>query len=43
MLELEYNIIFGFLTSIIITYFVIPRLIIFAHRYRLSDHQLGEE
>lgn len=37
MIYTEYNIIFSFLTSIIITYLAIPKVIFFAERYRLSD------
>ena len=37
MIEINYNIIFGFFTSLILTYLLIPRLIVFADRYRLSD------
>ena len=37
MLDLGYNFFFAFLTSCIITYLIIPKVILFAERYRLSD------
>ena len=37
MFNTEYNILFAFATSLIIAYLVIPKLIIFADKYRLSD------
>ena len=37
MIEINYNIIFGFFTSLILTHLLIPKLIVFADRYRLSD------
>lgn len=35
--DIEYSFIFAFITSLIITYLAIPKVIIFADRYRLSD------
>ena len=37
MFNTDYNIVFTFLTSLIITYFVIPKVIFIAEKFRLSD------
>ena len=37
MFNTEYDILFAFLTSLIITYVAIPKVIFFADRYRLAD------
>ena len=37
MFTSEYNILFAFLTSLIITYVVIPKVIFFADKFRLTD------
>ncbi|MEC9209674.1 MAG: MraY family glycosyltransferase [Bacteroidota bacterium] len=37
MLNTEYNFLFAFLTSLIITYVSIPKIIFFAHKFRLAD------
>ena len=37
MFDTEYSFIFAFITSLIITYLAIPKVIIFADKYRLSD------
>ena len=37
MLSTDYNILFAFLTSLIITYFAIPKVILLSKRFRLSD------
>tara|TARA_B100001250_G_scaffold75328_1_gene61623 strand:+ start:3363 stop:4403 length:1041 start_codon:yes stop_codon:yes gene_type:complete len=35
--DIEYSFIFAFITSLIITYLAIPKVIVFADKYRLSD------
>ena len=37
MFTSEYNILFAFLTSFIITYVAVPKVIFFADKFRLSD------
>ena len=37
MFSTEYNILFTFFTSLIVTYFAIPKVILFAEKFRLSD------
>ena len=37
MLQIEYNIILAFVTSFVITYLAIPKVISFAEKFRLSD------
>ncbi len=37
MFDIEYSFIFAFITSLIITYLAIPKVIVFADKYRLSD------
>ena len=37
MFTTEYNVLFSFLTSLIITYVAIPKVIFFSERYKLND------
>ncbi len=37
MFDTDYSIYFAFFTSLIVTYFAIPKVILFAEKYRLSD------
>ena len=37
MLNIEYSILFAFFTALLISYLVIPKLIVFADKYRLAD------